>query len=586
MSSTSGLDLTHDDLVCDFTLTGDATTAGAAWYVDASPLMRLYLPFEGGAANAASDHSGNGIAVTPNGDPTWNPAAGHDGHGAYEFDGNDDLTAGDNFPVGSSYTKTAWVYRTGSGNNGGNNIISGDANTGGHAFWAPDMYGNQLSAGHNGTWNAVQDNVALGLNTWYFVAVTFDDATDVMRLYKNGVMVDTAVVTVAVTDATISIGSFGYGNGYMWKGTLDDIRVYDRALSPPQIQAMYYDGSNVIKFSETAVGDVWRARVTPFSASEVGSAFDTDTLLVVDGSMIAPSIASTPDVSAVVGELYTYDVDATGSPSPAYSLTTAPAGMTVNAYTGLIEWTPAVVGGESVTVNASNAAGTDGQTFVIGVTAGPVPEIENLGLTSSSGNDLTTDDLTCAYDLAGTASTAATAWYVSGSPVAPVMRLLLPFEGGLANSLNDYSGNGIAVTAHGDPTWSATAGHDGGGAYVFDGNDDLTAGENFPVGSSYTKTAWVYRTGSGSNGGNNIMAGDANNGGHAFWAPDSYGNRLSAGHNGTWNAVQDAVPLALNTWYFGAVSYDDPTDVMRLYKNGALIDSAVVTAAVTDATIS
>ena len=121
-----------------------------------APLMALYLPMEGGATAALGDDSGNSIVATAHGDPVWLPTGGHDGHGAWEFDGSgDDLDGGENFPTNSSYTKTAWVYWTGSGANGGNNIISGDVNSGGHALWAADMFSNHLSAGHNGTWNSV-----------------------------------------------------------------------------------------------------------------------------------------------------------------------------------------------------------------------------------------------------------------------------------------------------------------------------------------------------------------------------------------------------------------------------------------------
>jgi hypothetical protein len=68
----------------------------------------------------------------------------------------------------------------------------------------------------------------------------------------------------------------------------------------------------------------------------------------------APTITSTPVTTAAVGELYTYDVDATGDPAPTYSLTTFPSGMTINENTGLIEWTPAAPGDADVTVVASN----------------------------------------------------------------------------------------------------------------------------------------------------------------------------------------------------------------------------------------
>ncbi len=57
----------------------------------------------------------------------------------------------------------------------------------------------------------------------------------------------------------------------------------------------------------------------------------------------APSFTSTPVTTATVGALYTYDVDATdpdAGDTLTYSLTIKPAGMTIDAATGLIEWTP------------------------------------------------------------------------------------------------------------------------------------------------------------------------------------------------------------------------------------------------------
>ncbi len=349
LTSTSGFDLTTDDLTCGFDLASTATTAATAWYVGAptlAPLMAFYLPMEGGAAYAAKDYSGNGITAVVNGNPVWSATAGHDGKGAWVLDGSDDLSGGENFPVGSSYSITAWVYRTGSGNNGGNNVVAGNDNTGGHAFWAPDMFGNKLSAGHNGTWNSVQDPVVLALNTWFFVSLTYNSDTEQMVLYKNGSPVSSATVTAPVTDATISVGSFGYSNGFMWKGTLDDVRIYKRALSAEQIASLYAAGENVIKHTETEVGDSWQARVTPFSATDAGSTYESNTI-VIQGAAVPPEITSTPVTDAAIGELYTYDVEATGNPAPEYLLWVNPAGMTIDETTGLIEWTPSASGNGS-----------------------------------------------------------------------------------------------------------------------------------------------------------------------------------------------------------------------------------------------
>ena len=71
---------------------------------------------------------------------------------------------------------------------------------------------------------------------------------------------------------------------------------------------------------------------------------------------------------------------------------------------------------------------------------------------------------------------------------------------------------------------------------------------------------------------NNFISGGGD-GEHAFWAPASYNNKLSSGHNGVWNIVQDPTPLAINTWYHVAVTYDAATTTMKLYKNGVLVST-------------
>ena len=799
-SSPAGGGADTDDLSCAFDLTAD--TSATVWSVDSSPLATLALPMEGGATAALEDVSGNGNDVAPYDDPTWVADAGHDGNGAFVFDGGDDLHAEGVFPTGSSYTKAAWVYRTGSGNSGGNNIISGDSNGGGHALWARESYGFMLSAGHNGTWNSVIDSEALALNTWFHVAVTWDSATGLMSLYKNGALVSgsgavpTATVTAPVTDDTVSIGSFGSA-GHSWVGTIDDATVYPVALSGDQIAALYANGdSNTMVAAETTPGEVWQCQVTPFSDTEAGVTEASNTLTIggagpdvtdpvvtittpVDGAtydldeVVLADFECTDAESGIdtcVGDVadgspidtstlgaHTFTVvgtdNATNETTVVHGYTVADAGPATDimlvgdsitdggwgssddtgyrrflylsleathgaaalefvgtqdgpdlgdydddheghsgwdahevrdAIIGWLDANPADIvtlhigtndinGGQSAEgvaaeineildnidtwestnhpvwvvlariVNRSNPTDTKGlettalngligdlevdrvgdQILVVDMESalvypddmddtlhpndsgyvkmaavydaaidmllGSGPTALNVDLTSTSGSDLSSDDLSCAFDLAGSATTAATVWNLDASPFAT---LALPMEGGASTALEDISGNGNDLAPYGDPVWSATGGHDGNGAFVFDGTDDLHAEGVFPVGSSYTKAAWVYRTGSGASGGNNIITGDTNSGGHALWARESYGFRLSAGHNGTWNSVIDSEALALNTWFHVAVTWDSSTGLMSLYKNGApvsgpgAIPTATITTPVTDDTVN
>ena len=92
-----------------------------------------------------------------------------------------------------------------------------------------------------------------------------------------------------------------------------------------------------------------------------------------------PTIISTPVTEATEGQLYTYDVEATDPDVGdvlTFSLDTAPAGMTIDPATGLIEWTPdaAQVGDNGVTVRAQDLGGLfDTQSFTVAVASGNHP---------------------------------------------------------------------------------------------------------------------------------------------------------------------------------------------------------------------
>ena len=86
---------------------------------------------------------------------------------------------------------------------------------------------------------------------------------------------------------------------------------------------------------------------------------------------IAPQFTSTPETEATQAQAYNYDAHAEGTPAPAYSLDTAPSGMTIDATTGRITWTPeGARGSYAVVVRAHNGVGQDAlQTFDIVVSA-------------------------------------------------------------------------------------------------------------------------------------------------------------------------------------------------------------------------
>jgi hypothetical protein len=88
---------------------------------------------------------------------------------------------------------------------------------------------------NTGTYQELASSTLLPVNTWSHVAATWDGATQ--RLYVNGVQVASraAAGTLLTTSNPLRIG--GNANwGEYFAGTIDEVRVYNRALSAAEIQ--------------------------------------------------------------------------------------------------------------------------------------------------------------------------------------------------------------------------------------------------------------------------------------------------------------------------------------------------------------
>ncbi len=100
---------------------------------------------------------------------------------------------------------------------------------------------------------------------------------------------------------------------------------------------------------------------------------DTALIQVALPPNVLPAITSAPLTAATVGQSYVYDVDATDADGDVlvFSLATAPAGMSLDVATGVIQWTPTAEGTFAVTVTVSDGrGGTASQSFKIVVSGG------------------------------------------------------------------------------------------------------------------------------------------------------------------------------------------------------------------------
>ncbi len=124
----------------------------------------------------------------------------------------------------------------------------------------------------------------------------------------------------------------------------------------------------------------------------------------------APVITGTPlaAITGYAGEYLSRTIVATGNPTPTFSIAsgTLPAGLTLNPVTGVLSGSPQNIGTTSVTIRATNAAGTNDATQSISIALLVPPVI------STSAFPTTPQSQAVSYQLA--ASNSPTSWAMTG----------------------------------------------------------------------------------------------------------------------------------------------------------------------------
>ena len=201
----------------------------------APPSLVASYSFDAGSGPTLADISGRGHAGTISG-ATWS-AAGKNG-GALSFDGvNDWVTVADSsaLDLTTAMTLEAWVRPTST--NRWRTVALKEQT--GNLVYA--LYGNNSGQRASANlWLGSSEKEArsagqLAANTWTHLAATYDGAT--IRVYVNGALSGSTATTGSMPAST---GPFRIGGNAVWDeffaGQLDDLRLYNRALSATEVQ--------------------------------------------------------------------------------------------------------------------------------------------------------------------------------------------------------------------------------------------------------------------------------------------------------------------------------------------------------------
>ncbi len=94
------------------------------------------------------------------------------------------------------------------------------------------------------TWLALNSGQAIESTGWHYITTTFDDTANIWRLYIDGVLAANSTTAMTLTYTGVGANTFigRQGNGstaYDFDGGIDDVRMYNRALSPNEVAALY-----------------------------------------------------------------------------------------------------------------------------------------------------------------------------------------------------------------------------------------------------------------------------------------------------------------------------------------------------------
>ena len=379
--------------------------------------------FNEGTGTTAADSSGNGRSGTLTG-ATWS-ASGKFG-GAVQFDGvNDWVTVADAAALdfSSAFTVEAWVN---SSDATGYRTVALKESTNGLAY---ALYAHDTGPNPGGYINVGGLDVGVGSgtpvtpNTWTHVALTYDGTT--MRLYKDAVQAGSRGEAGTLISTTGALRFGGNGPWGEWfAGRLDEIRLYNRALSVTEIQTdMSTPVSNpgpdttapsVAVSSPTGGLVAGTVTVTASASDNVGVAsvqFQRDGVDIGAADTTAPFSVSwdsrtTPDGSHVLTAVAR---DAAGNATTSAGVTvnvdnTAPA-VAVTSPTG-----GTVSGSVTVTASATDLVGVASVQFrVDGIDVGAADTAAPYSVawattTASNGSHVLT---AVARDTAGNATTSA-----------------------------------------------------------------------------------------------------------------------------------------------------------------------------------
>jgi hypothetical protein len=219
----------------------------------------LYLPFSEGTGTTTYDKSpygndgilynGSTASSCAGGDcPTW--STGKYGK-AILFDGSNDYVQSpasiDFVNMTSPYSVSVWFNTLNATMTGGQALALQASSAGGRRFlfYLSGTGIIYLQMSNASSYPSIYATPAVSAGNWYHASATYDNNTGTARIYVDGVLRATGSINITAQAGTAvyNIGGDRIENaGLYFNGTIDEVKVYNRALSADEIRTQYLSG--------------------------------------------------------------------------------------------------------------------------------------------------------------------------------------------------------------------------------------------------------------------------------------------------------------------------------------------------------
>ena len=365
------------------------------------------------------------------------------------------------------------------------------------------------------------------LNTWYHVAGVYNTANSTLNIYVNGALDNGTILGTVGTSQVNSSVNVNIGRrtgGYYFNGIIDEVRIYNRALTQTEIQSDMNTPLGASGPDTQAPTVPSNVTATAVSGSQVnlGWTASTDNIAVTGYliercqgtncstfTQIGTAAGTTyTDTTVSAGNSYTYRIRATDAANnlSGYSTTASVTTPAPDTQPPTAPGTPTATAISGTQINLSWSAANDN----VGVTGYLVERCQGTGCSTFSqiGTPVSTNysDTSLlpgtfynyrvrAADAAGNLGPYSTASGTTTLAVSSGLLAAYAFDEGSGTTTADASGNGMNGTTQGT-TWT-TAGKNGN-ALSFNGSSgyvDLGNPVALQTTGSMTWSAWVYATG-------------------------------------------------------------------------------------------